>query len=273
MGRIDVRGLGLVFPLTGAGAPSSGDDAALPGANGDPRLVRGPRGRVVGVRALGGIDFCLRSGDRLGLVGRNGSGKTTLLHVLAGIYPPDEGRVEIEGRVTSLLNINLGVQLNASGHRNVTLRGLAAGRSRAEIEAKRAEIAAFAGLGEFMDLPMSSYSAGMRMRLTFAIATAFTPDILLLDEWISAGDKGFQASAADRMNAFAAKAGIMVLASHSAALIERTCNQVLWLDRGHVRLHGPPDEVLAAFAEATGAKRARRRSREKRGGARRPSAA
>lgn len=257
MGRITAENLGLVFPLTGAASTAEGDD---------PRIVRGTKGRLrgrpVGVRALAGIGFDLRAGDRLGLVGRNGSGKTTLLHVLAGIYPPDEGRVLIEGRVTSLLNINVGVQMSATGHRNVTLRGLASGRTRAEIEAKRAEIADFAGLGPFMDLPMSSYSAGMRMRLTFAIATAFTPDVLLLDEWIGAGDKGFQSNAADRMNAFADAAGIMVLASHSPTLVERTCTRVLWLDRGRVRMDGAPDTVLPAFAEATGAgRKAKRRPR------------
>lgn len=242
MAALIAEGLSLVFPLSRSGTPPEEGSETQ-------RLVRDARGRAVGVSALTDISFALESGDRLGVIGRNGSGKTTLLQVLAEILPPTAGRLEIEGRVTSLLNINLGTQAEATGAHNITLRGLAAGWTRDAIEARRADIVAFADLGEFIDLPLTAYSAGMRMRLNFAIATAFAPDILLLDEWLSAGDAAFAEAAAERMDDFVGQAGIMVLASHNRRLLRRTCNKVLWLDRGHARAYGAPGPVIKAYKE------------------------
>ncbi|KAA5804106.1 ABC transporter ATP-binding protein [Alkalicaulis satelles] len=210
-------------------------------------MLRGPDGRVIGVRALQGISFTAEAGDRLALLGENGSGKTTLLQVLAGIYAPDDGVVEIDGRTTALVNINLGMNAEATGHRNITLRGLASGRTRDEIEDKRAEIAAFSELGDFLDLPVETYSAGMRMRLSFAIATAFEPDVLILDEWLSAGDAAFRKKATERMRRFVDKAGILVLASHSPSLLSDTCKRALWLDQGRVRAEGPVGDILKEY--------------------------
>ena len=155
----------------------------------------------------------------------------------------------MEGRTTSLVNINLGMSSEATGNKNITLRGLASGRTRSEIEARRTEIAAFAGLGEFIDLPVSTYSAGMRMRLNFAIATAFEPEVLILDEWLSAGDAKFRKAAAKRMVEFVGQAGILILASHSASLLQENCTRGLWLDDGQLRFDGPIEEVLKAYEQ------------------------
>jgi len=212
-------------------------------------LIRGTNKDVIGVRALSGVSFEVPSGGRLAIIGENGSGKTTLLQVLAGIYAPDSGEVVIDGQTTSVVNINLGMSLEASGHNNITLRGLATGRSRKEIEERRADIAAFSELGEFLDLPVQTYSAGMRMRLNFAIATAFQPDVLILDEWLSAGDAAFRKKATTRMQTFVEKAGILILASHSRALMEATCDRALWLDYGQVRAEGKVGEVADAYDE------------------------
>lgn len=223
---------------------SVGEMAAV---DADPRLIWDKNGRLRGVRALDNVSFRLERGDRLAIVGSNGSGKTTLLQVLAGIFTPETGEVRRAGRITSLININLGIQPEATGHRNITLRGLAAGYSRKEIEARREGIMEFSELGEFLDMPMEAYSSGMRMRLTFAIATAFEPEILILDEWLSAGDAAFKEKATRRMNSFVEKAGILVLASHSRRLLLDNCEKGIWLDEGKIRASGEVEEVLDAY--------------------------
>lgn len=222
----------------------------------DARIITSPSGRIRAVKALSDISLELKSGDRMALIGRNGSGKTSLLQVLAGIIPPDTGRVVRRGSTTNVININLGMQAGASGHRNITLRGLAAGRTRLEIEAKRAEIQEFSELGEFLDMPVATYSSGMMMRLTFAIATAFEPNILLLDEWLSAGDASFRNKATERMKSFVEKAGILVLASHNRQLLMDNCNSAIWLDNGVVRTRGDVEPLLDEYEEEV--KKARR---------------
>ncbi len=199
------------------------------------------------VTALDGVSFQLQAGDRLGLVGANGAGKTTLLKVLYGIYEPSGGSLAINGRVDALFNIDLGFRPEATGRRNILLRGLINGWSEAEIEAKTEEIIAFSELGEFIDMPFKSYSQGMGARLAFSIATALDPEILLMDEWIGAGDIDFQAKAARRMDELADKAGIIILASHQPDLIARTCNKLLELEHGHVKRFGPVESGPAAI--------------------------
>lgn len=187
------------------------------------------------VTALDGVSFELKAGDRLALVGPNGAGKTTLLKVLYGIYPPTSGRVEIEGRVDALFNINLGFRPEATGRRNIELRGLINGWSTAEIAERMEEIIAFSELGDFVDLPLKSYSQGMAARLAFSIATSFEPEILLMDEWIGAGDASFQEKARKRMNEMAEKAAIIVLASHNQALLKKLSNKTLELEAGRIK--------------------------------------
>lgn len=252
MNSITVENVSLVFPLYSfAQKTESRDGHGDAMANHDERVLVSRSGRILGVRALADISFSIKGGERLALIGKNGSGKTTLLQILAGILTPDAGRVLIQGNPTNLININLGMRAEATGHRNITLRGLAAGRSRAEIEARREEIAQFSELGEFLDMPVETYSAGMRMRLNFAIATAFEPEILILDEWISAGDASFRKKATQRMQGFVHKAGILILASHSRAMLLENCQRAIWLDRGRIRADGDVGELLDAYEAET----------------------
>ena len=196
------------------------------------------------------MSFSIKNGQRVGLVGRNGSGKSTLLRVLAGIYTPTQGELRVRGRISSMFNLNLGVQPEATGRENVIIRGLVKGWRYSEIEARMDAIIDFSELKDFIDFPLRTYSEGMRMRLMFAIATSFSPEILLLDEWIGAGDAKFQAKAAARMNGLVDTAGIVVIASHNRALLRRVCDLAIWLDEGVVCAYGEVDEVLAKMDAA-----------------------
>ncbi|MGX5840647.1 ABC transporter ATP-binding protein [Mesorhizobium sp. ArgA1] len=189
-------------------------------------------GRKQFVQALDGISLELKAGDRLGLVGPNGAGKTTLLKVLYGIYEPSGGSIAIDGKVDALFNINIGFRREATGRRNIVLRGLINGWTEAEIEEKMEGIIAFSELGDFIDVPFKAYSQGMAARLAFSMATALDPEILLMDEWIGAGDASFQNKAKRRMDELAEKAGIIVLASHNESLIESVCTKKLTLKGG-----------------------------------------
>jgi homopolymeric O-antigen transport system ATP-binding protein len=204
----------------------------------------GGTGRNRYVTALDGVSFELKAGDRLGLVGPNGSGKTTLLKVLYGIYEPTSGKVERRARVDALFNINLGFRREATGRRNILLRGLINGRSKDEIEQQADAIIAFSELGDFIDMPIKSYSQGMAARLAFSIATTLEPEILLMDEWIGAGDPAFQEKARERMNDLADRAGIVVLASHNQILLRNTCTKILALDKGRIAFFGSATDYL-----------------------------
>ena len=201
------------------------------------RITTQGRSRVI--VALDGVSFELEAGDRLALTGANGAGKTTLLKVLYGIFEPSGGSVSITGRADALFNINLGFRREATGRRNIELRGLINGWGRNEIAARMESIIAFSELGEFIDLPLKTYSQGMAARLAFSIATSFAPDILLMDEWIGAGDASFHAKATRRMSELAEQASIIVLASHNQQLLKRTCGKRLELDRGRLTYFGP----------------------------------
>ena len=245
MPYLHAKDVSLTFPLYSASALS----ASRPDAEDIPNIVKSKSGRIIGVKALSNVNFELESGDRLAIIGANGSGKTTLLQVLAGIYPPDQGYVEMHGACTNLININLGMQADVTGNDNIMLRGLAAGHSREQVEEQRSQITEFSQLGEFLDMPVRTYSAGMRIRLSFAIATAFKPEILLLDEWLSAGDAAFRARAVERMNTFVSEAGILVLASHSRQLLLENCNKAIWLERGSIRALGDVETLWDAYVE------------------------
>lgn len=226
MVSITVQNLGLDYRLRGAMSLSN----VLPRSG---RIESAGHGRVV--KALVDVSFALEAGDRLGLVGANGAGKTTLLKVLYGIYHPTRGSVVVNGRVDALFNINLGFRREATGRRNIVLRGLINGWTEEQIEERLEDIIAFSELGEFIDLPYKTYSQGMAARLAFSVATTCDPQILLMDEWIGAGDPAFQEKARARMNDLAERAGIIVLASHNHALLQRTCNKILHLEGGRVK--------------------------------------
>ena len=247
MAFLEARNVGMKFKVHGGRANTLAD-----GREGDTesrRFEADRAGRPIGFHALRDISFRLETGARLALIGANGAGKTTLLEVLSGLLPPTTGEVTHSGDATSLINIHIGVLPLASGHRNITLRGLASGKSLEEIEAVRGWIAEFSGLGEFLDMPFQTYSSGMKMRLKFAIATAFQPDILIMDEWLSAGDAEFREKATKRMQEIVERAGILVLASHSRPLLMRNCSEAIWLDGGRIRERGPVGEVFDAFRE------------------------
>lgn len=205
-----------------------------------------PHGRVV-VRPLAGLTFTLRDGTRLGLVGHNGAGKSTLLRLLSGVYAPSEGSARIEGEIGSLIDISLGIDPEASGRENIYLRGALLGISKAEMNERIDEIIDFSELGDFIDMPLRTYSSGMHLRLAFSVSTMVRPEILLMDEWLSVGDQGFTHKAEERLTQLVQSTNILVIASHSRDLITKTCNRVLWLEHGKVRMDGTPDEVLPYY--------------------------
>lgn len=236
MADITVRDLSLYFPLIGADSQSLKrylKQVAIGGS-----LGRRDKSNKTTLLALRDVNLSLRPGDRLGLIGANGSGKTTLLRCLAGAYAPDKGLVEVNGRVASLLDLSMGVDASATGLENIRLRGLVAGLSSRQIEAKTEEIAEFSGLGPFLAMPMKTYSSGMQARLAFATATSVEAEILLMDEWIAVGDASFRAQAQERLTSMLERAHILVIASHEPSLIRSICNKVMRMD------HGQASEVV-----------------------------
>jgi len=208
------------------------------------------RGKPV-IRALDAVSLQLARGERLGVVGHNGSGKSTLLRVLAGVYRPQSGVVSASGPVSGIFNMSIGFRQEASGYRNILLKGLVAGRTRAEIDAAVPAIAEFTELGPYLDMPLHTYSQGMALRLAFAVTTTFSHDILVMDEWIGAGDARFQEKVVGRMNGFLESAHICVLASHNNALLRRLTDRCLWLEEGRVRMLGETAEVIDRYDEET----------------------
>ncbi|MGY3041534.1 ABC-type polysaccharide/polyol phosphate transport system ATPase subunit [Rhodanobacter sp. TND4EL1] len=209
-------------------------------------IAEGSDGVVI-VRALSDVSVRFDSGQRIGLIGHNGAGKSTILRVMAGIYAPTVGEVAREGKVVPLLDISLGMDDNSTGLQNIRLRGLLLGMTDREIKAKQREIADFCELGDYLDLPIRTYSSGMRVRLAFAISTAVDAEILLLDEVMGVGDASFMHKAQARLADLHRRAEIVVLAMHSNAEIRRTCDRVLWMDNGCVRMFGPTEEVVSAY--------------------------
>ena len=208
------------------------------------RIAEGNDGVIV-VRALDEVSFRFERGDRVGLIGHNGAGKSTLLRAMAGIYPPSSGQLLREGSVVPLLDIGLGMDENSTGMQNIRLRGLLLGMSDAEIREKQREIAEFCELGDYLDLPIRTYSSGMKVRLAFAVSTAVDAEILLLDEVMGVGDASFMHKAEARLADLHSRAEIVVLAMHSNSEIRKVCNKVLWMERGRVRAFGPTEDVVS----------------------------
>lgn len=197
------------------------------------------------VRALDDVDLHLKQGDRVGLIGHNGAGKTTVLRVMAGIFEPVSGEVTIRGKVTPIFGITEGLDIDATGYEAIRLRGLMLGRSRKEIEDSAQEIADFTELGEYLYMPLRTYSAGMLVRLAFGIATSQSPEILLMDEIIGAGDAAFIDRAEARLQQFVRSSGIMVVATHSHGILEKWCNKAILLNHGRLAAMGDVKSVIA----------------------------
>lgn len=204
-------------------------------------------GGVVEVQALSNLSLQLRDGDRVGLIGRNGAGKSTLLRVLAGLIHPQRGGVKIQGRVVPLISRGLGIQPELSGLQNIELPMRLLGATEAEIKHAKREVPEWSGLGDFIHLPVRTYSDGMRARLLFGICTSVRGDILVMDEWLSAGDADFVSKAQDRLQGLLETTRIVVLSSHSLEIIRKMCNLVCWMDRGQVVMTGSPEVVLPAY--------------------------
>jgi ABC-type polysaccharide/polyol phosphate transport system ATPase subunit len=205
------------------------------------------RHSTIVVRALDGIDLELNDGDRLGLIGHNGSGKTTLLRVLAGVYRPRPGSATIAGSISSFTDITLGMDPESTGWENIIFRCVFMGLGFAEAKRRSPAIAEFSELGSYLDLPVRTYSTGMYLRLAFAISTSIEPDILIMDEMISAGDLQFIEKAKQRLREIIGKANILALASHDLQMIRSMCNKVVWLERGVIKGMGPAEVVVMAY--------------------------
>ncbi len=219
--------------------------------------MRRKRAEARTVRALKDVSLTIRSGERVGIIGHNGAGKSTLLKVLAGIYPPQRGRVTIEGHVCPLFEFVTGFEMEATGWENIRTRALLLGMSPKEIEQKIDGIAAFSNLGEFLDIPVRHYSTGMFVRLAFATSTAVDPQILLLDEVMAAGDAAFIESARRRMNELMLRASIVVFASHSLDVLPSFCDRTILLKEGRIVADGPTAEVVKLYMDAQGQRRRR----------------
>jgi lipopolysaccharide transport system ATP-binding protein len=205
------------------------------------------------VQALEHLNLAVAEGQRLGVVGPNGAGKSSLLKLLAGVYPPTSGRRVVNGQVSGLFDIALGFEPDASGWENILYRGYLQGESPRSIRAKMQPIAEFSELGDFLNMPVRYYSAGMKVRLAFSIATAIEPEILVIDEVLSAGDIAFQAKARGRMRELMSNARAVVVVSHDMPSLRAFCNQALWLDHGRIVQAGPVGEVIDAYTRSTAA--------------------
>lgn len=231
MALVQLTNVGVEFPIFGAHAYSLKTTLASAATGGRIGYHTG----VTVVQALRDISFDLRDGDRLGVVGHNGAGKSTLLQTIAGVYPPTTGMYRREGTVASLINPILGMEMDASGYENIMIRGLITGLNRRTIHKLSPDIAEFSGLGDYLEMPVRTYSTGMLMRLGFSIITAVKTDILLMDEWLSVGDTEFRIAAEARLRDVLNNTGILVLASHAPDLIARECNTVIELSHGTMK--------------------------------------
>lgn len=244
MASIEFHDVAVDFPIYNASGRSLKKRLISVATGG--QLGSDPLGRVV-VRALEGLTFTLRDGDRVGLLGHNGAGKSTLLRLLSGVYSPSHGSARIDGEIGSLIDISLGIDPEATGRENIYLRGSLLGMGKADLAERMEEIIAFSELGDFIDMPLRTYSTGMHLRLAFAVSTTVRPQILLMDEWLAVGDEGFKHKAEQRMRELVQSTNILVIASHARDLLLETCNRVIWLEHGKIRMDGPADEVLAAY--------------------------
>lgn len=210
------------------------------------RIGRDSHDRVI-VQALQDVNLTLHQSDRLALCGVNGAGKTTLLRVMAGVYEPTSGSVTVNGRISPMLDLGVGIDPELNGYENIRLRGLLLQIEPRELESKMDEIAEFTELGDYLHMPVRTYSTGMMMRLTFAISTCFVPEVVLMDEWILSADMHFMAKAQKRIQEFIDRSTIFVLASHNLQLLAQWCTKGIWLQNGRIRAYGAIEPVINAY--------------------------
>jgi ABC-type polysaccharide/polyol phosphate transport system ATPase subunit len=244
MPSIILDNVSVDIPIFNAGNRSLKNNIISVATGGQIKVRDGGR---LSVRAIDGLSLKLEHGTRLALIGHNGAGKSTILRVMAGILEPSGGRVRIEGHVAPVFDIGFGMDGDSTGWENIMLRGLLLGLTQEEVKERIDGIAALSDLGEFLDMPLRTYSSGMVTRLAFAVSTSIKADILLIDEGIGAGDAAFLQKAKERIRQFIGGAGLLVLASHVEELILEWCDTALWMEHGKGRMLGPINEVLAAY--------------------------
>jgi ABC-type polysaccharide/polyol phosphate transport system ATPase subunit len=243
MARIELNGVGLTFRVRRNTRMTLKDYIIG-------QMFRKERNPIKVVDALQNITITVGQGERIGVIGHNGAGKSTLLRVLAGIYPPTAGKMSVEGRISSLFDIALGFETDANGWENINYRSYLQGETPRSVRAKRDAIATFSELGDFLNIPVRYYSAGMLVRLAFSIATSIDPEILLVDEVLSVGDMAFQIKARERMMEMMEKAHLMVMVSHDLNSLAKLCTHALWLDHGRMVMTGPVDKVIDAYTSS-----------------------
>ncbi len=246
MADISLKNVSLDFPVYGANTRSLKKRLLRATTGG---LIKQANGNVITVRALSGINLHIEHGDRLGIIGHNGAGKSTLLRVLAGIYEPLQGDIQINGKVTALLNVMLGLDPESTGYENIFMCGLLNRMTFKAIEEHSKSIAAFTDLGDYLSMPIRTYSSGMQLRLAFAIATAIEPEILILDEVVGVGDAQFIEKARERLDSMINHSKIVILASHDAELLSSICNKSIVMDAGSIVFHGPTPDAMAFYQE------------------------
>lgn len=229
MTQITINNVNIEFPIYNTSGRSLKQQLMQAATGG--RMGSNDKGSIV-VRALDNITLELKEGDRLGVTGHNGAGKSTLLRVISGVYEPTGGTVDVSGKVTSLIDLSLGMDGEATGIENIYLRGALLGLKRRWLSTKVEEIVDFAELGEFIDMPLRTYSFGMAMRLAFSIATLRQPEILVMDEWLTVGDADFQNKAQTKLDTIIKNTNILVIATHSPKLVKKICNRTIQLERG-----------------------------------------
>ena len=239
MVAIDIDAAGVDFPIFDAKTRSL-KKAVLGRAGG--RI--GTDSKVPIIEALRDITVSLRQGDRVALVGHNGAGKSTLLRLMSGIYEPTRGRARVLGKVAPVFDLAVGMDPEISGMENILIRGLFLGMTRKQMEARVDDIAEFTELGDYLSMPLRTYSTGMRVRLALGVVTSIDPEILLLDEGIGAVDAEFLAKARKRLHELVERSGILVFASHSDEFLADLCDTAIWMDQGRIREQGPLREVL-----------------------------
>ncbi|CAB4624374.1 MAG: ATP-binding cassette domain-containing protein [Actinobacteria bacterium] len=244
MAQISFQNASVEFPIFNAKGRSFTSKVLQIATGG--KLDSDAQGHVT-VRALQGINLEIQEGERVGLLGHNGAGKSTLLRVLSRAYVPTSGTAAISGNVGSLIDISLGINPEATGIENIHLRAALLGIPRALVLKNIEEIRIFSELGNFLEMPVRTYSAGMHLRLAFAVSTLVTPEILLMDEWLSVGDEAFRTKAEAKLQQMVDSSKILVIASHDRNLIEKTCNRAIWLEHGKIIKDGSAKEVAAAY--------------------------